>query len=45
MKTINTIGMAIIPTRKKNIAKKHKRNKPTEIKIIVITVEFIAKIT
>jgi hypothetical protein len=42
---MNTIGMAIIPTRKENIAKKQKRNKPTETIIIVIIVEIIAKTT
>ncbi len=45
MKTNNIIGMAIIPTIKETIAKKQKRNKPTETNIIVIIVEITAKIT
>ena len=31
MKTNNIIGIAIIPTRKENIAEKQKENKPTDI--------------
>ncbi len=43
MKTINTIGMAIIPTRKENIAKKQKQNNPTDINIKVNIAPIIAK--